>query len=426
MEKTEYARLGETRYTGRLACGLPVIVVPKPGFQKKFAFFATNYGGMDMRYALDGQECDTPAGVAHFLEHKMFDTKEGNALQMLTGNGASPNAFTASDLTGYYFECTDGFEENLALLLSFVSEPWFTQASVDKEQGIIGQEIAMIEDNPNWRVFHDLLTGLYDHHPIRVSVAGSAASIAQITADTLYECHRAFYHPGNMVLCVAGDVDPARVMEIGERVLSAPGRGTPERRYGQPEGTSAAQSRVTERMAVSAPLFLLGFKADGDAPGAGSLRDQILGELAGELLAGESSPLYRRLYDGGLIDRSFGVSYENYAGAAFLMMGGESPRPDEVRAAVLEEAARLADTGVDEALFRRVSRAVYGSRVRGLNSFEHICIRTAQTHFHGEDFFDFPRAFDSVTKADVDARLRALIREEGACLAEVLPEKDRG
>ena len=192
MEKTIYSRVGETLFHTRLENGLPIYVNVKPGFRKAFAFFATNYGGMDLRFQLDGTWQETPAGVAHFLEHKMFDTKEGNALQDLAANGASPNAFTSSAITGYYFECTEQFEENLKTLLSFVSVPWFTPESVEKEQGIIGQEIQMIEDDPEWQVFIHLLSGLYEHHPIRFSVAGSRESISHITADTLYACHKAF------------------------------------------------------------------------------------------------------------------------------------------------------------------------------------------------------------------------------------------
>ena len=212
MEKQDFTRLGERMYTTILNNGLPVYVFPKPDFQKKYVFFATNYGGMDMRFCLDGTWHDTPAGVAHYLEHKMFDTKEGNALQQLAQNGASPNAFTSNGFTGYYFETTQKFEENLSILLSFVSIPYFTEESVAKEQGIIGQEIGMIEDNPDWRVFNNLMKGLYQYHPIRESVAGSKESIAQITAQTLYECHQAFYCPANMVLCVAGDVEPEQIV----------------------------------------------------------------------------------------------------------------------------------------------------------------------------------------------------------------------
>ena len=226
MEKLSFPQVGEEMYCETLPNGLHIFVFPKPGFQKGYAFFATNYGGMDTRFRLNGQWQETPAGVAHYLEHKTFDTKEGNALQKLAANGASPNAFTSSAITGYYFESAEKFEENLRTLLSFVSIPWYTQESVDKEQGIIGQEIGMIEDNPNWNVFMNLVRGLYRNHPIRKSVAGTVESISHITAETLYACHKAFYDPANMTLCVAADVDPARVCAIAREILppEAPSR----------------------------------------------------------------------------------------------------------------------------------------------------------------------------------------------------------
>ena len=204
MVSKEYPRIGETMLHARLENGLHIYVDQKPEFQKSYAFFAANYGGMDMKFRLDGVWQDTPAGVAHFLEHKMFDTEDGNALQDLAANGASPNAFTSSAMTGYYFESTEKFYENLKILLSFVSIPWFTRESVDKEQGIIGQEIRMVEDDPDNQVFYALMECLFDHHPIRVPIAGTRESISHITADTLYACHKAFYTPSNMVLTVAG------------------------------------------------------------------------------------------------------------------------------------------------------------------------------------------------------------------------------
>ena len=220
MVSKEYPRIGEKIYHAELPNGLHIYVDRRPEFQKSYAFFATNYGGMDMKFHLDGQWRDTPAGgVAHFLEHKMFDTEDGNALQDLAANGASPNAFTSSALTGYYFESTEKFCDNLKILLSFVSIPWFTQESVDKEQGIIGQEIRMVEDDPDNQVFYGLMECLFDHHPIRVPIAGTQESISHITADTLYACHKAFYTPSNMVLTVAGDVEPEEVVRIAREIL---------------------------------------------------------------------------------------------------------------------------------------------------------------------------------------------------------------
>ena len=206
MDKKLYPRIGEEVIWETLDNGLPVCIVPKQGFSRKYALFATRYGGMDMRFELNGQWLDTPAGIAHYLEHKMFDTKDGNALQELAKNGAEPNAFTSNAMTAYYFDSTEHFEENLRILLSFVSIPYFTDESVAKEQGIIGQEIRMIEDNPDWQIYTRMLRAMYHRHAARTSIAGTVESIAEITADTLYDCHKAFYTPANMILTVVGDV----------------------------------------------------------------------------------------------------------------------------------------------------------------------------------------------------------------------------
>ncbi|NCE64304.1 insulinase family protein [Pseudoflavonifractor sp. 524-17] len=422
MDKKTYSRVGEALWHTRLDNGLHIYVDVKPDFQKSYAFFATNYGGMDTRFQLGGQWQDTPAGVAHFLEHKMFDTQDGNALQDLAANGASPNAFTSSAITGYYFESTEKFEENLKILLSFVSIPWFTQESVDKEQGIIGQEIQMIEDDPMWQAFMNLLAGLYASNPIRISVAGSRESISHITADTLYACHKAFYHPANMVLCVAGNVNPQRVAELAREILPAQGGEEIVRDYGAPEPEHAAQPLRELNMEVSAPIFQLGFKADPAPMGQERLRQQLIGELVGEVLAGASSPLYADLYDRGLINKNFGVGYEAYPGCAFLAAGGESRDPEAVRDAVLAEAERLGRSGIDASLFARLKKAAYGSRVRALNSFEHICVQQAQAHFDGADYLDFPAVFDTISQQDVEGALRRWCTSERACLAVVRPK----
>ena len=220
MDRREYPNIGETLYSSVLPNGLRLNVVPKKGFSTRYAVFAADYGGAHRRFTLDGKAIDTPAGVAHFLEHKMFDLPNGdNALNILSANGADPNAFTSSGVTCYYFSCTEGFEENLRMLLHFVSTPYFTAETVSKEQGIIGQEIRMGEDSPDSAVYYNLMEQLYSHHPIRDRVAGTLESIAQISHETLYNCHRAFYAPSNMALCVEGDVDPGTIETIALEVL---------------------------------------------------------------------------------------------------------------------------------------------------------------------------------------------------------------
>ena len=423
MTVKEYPRIGERAFHQVLENGLNVFVFPKPDHCKSYAFFATNYGGMDMRFKLAGQWHDTPAGVAHFLEHKMFDTEDGNALQDLAANGASPNAFTGSAITGYYFESTEKFEENLRILLSFVSVPWFTQESVDKEQGIIGQEIRMIEDNPDWQVFINMMSGLYQNHPIRTSVAGSVESISHITAQTLYACHKAFYDPSNMVLCVAGNVDPEQVCAIARELLPKQPGQLVERDYGLSEPEQAARSETEISMEVSTPIFQIGYKGDPMPNGPQTLRVQLLGELAVQALAGPSSPLYQELYEQGLINREFDCGCELYPGCVFLYAGGESRDPREVSRRLKEEAQRLVRDGIDEALWQRLKKAAYGSRVRGLNSFENLCVGHAQSFFTGADALDFPAEFDRLTRQDAQQLLARWVTDERTTLSVVRPRE---
>lgn len=423
MERVNFPRLAEICYFERLENGLPIFVAVKPEFEKSYAFFATSYGGMDTRFQSEGQWHDTPAGVAHYLEHKMFDMPDGNALMQLSASGASPNAFTSTAITAYHFECTRHFASNLRLLLTFVSTPYFTQESVDKEQGIIGQEIRMVEDNPSWRLFHHLLEGLYETNPLRISVAGSQESISHITAETLNKCYDAFYHPGNMVLCVAGDVDPEQVSSIAKMVLPAQPKAQAVKDHGPEEPMKAHQPSITEAMEVSAPDFLLGFKAEPHPDGEENLRLQLVGELAGELFCGTSSPVYQKLYDGGLINKTFGVSYGDYPGAAFLVMGGESDDTSKVVDTLLEEAERIRREGITDQAFLRCKRACYGSRVRGLNSFEQCCVQLAQGEFKGYHYYRFPEVYDGITKADVEEFLSRVLTRERMAFAQITPKQ---
>ena len=421
MNQSFYKRLGESVHRETLPNGLRICVVPKPGYAKKYAFFATRYGGMDTRFQLGGNWLDTPAGIAHYLEHKMFDTKEGNALQELAKNGAEPNAFTANAMTGYYFSSTEHFEENLEILLSFVSVPYFTQESVDKEQGIIGQEIRMIEDDPDWQLYTRMMRALYSRSTAAVPIAGTVESISRITAETLYDCHRAFYTPSNMILTVVGDVDPIHVADIARRVL--PREGGPEipRDYGE-EPEAVPRRETSLAMEVSMPQFLTAFKCRPPREGEDFLRASLLGGMACDILLGDSSPLYLRLYDQGLINSSFGGDFEQLPGAAYLYAGGDSKDARKVAAEIQKEAGRLAAGGIDEDFYQRTRRAAFGGQLRGLNSFENIAVSLTEGYFHGYDPFRFPQVFDSITEDDIAAFLGESITEERAVLSEIVPK----
>ena len=424
MDKKLYPRIGEEVIHVTLENGLPVCIVPKKGFSRKYALFATRYGGMDMRFQLNGQWLDTPAGIAHYLEHKMFDTEGGNALQELAKNGAEPNAFTSNAITCYYFDSTEKFYENLEILLSFVSIPYFTEESVEKEQGIIGQEIGMIEDNPEWQVYKQLMQSLYRHSPARTPVAGSVESISHITAQTLYDCHKAFYTPANMCLVVVGDVEPEQVLSVARRVLPAE-RGTViDRDYGAEESTDAAAPYAEKRMEVSMPTFLLGFKCPPQHGGEAQHRFTAIGELACDVLMGESSPLYARLYSQGLINGSFGSAFDILPGAAYVYAGGDSKDPKAVAEAIIAEAQRLASEGVDGDYYKRIVNANFGAALRGLNSFESIAVSMAEGHFQGYDPYRFPEIYDSITVEDVLAFLRDNFTRQHMSLSVIAPSEE--
>ena len=417
----EYPRLGEKVFRQRLKNGLEVIVVSKPRHAKQYAFFATRYGGMDLRFQVNGVWQDTPAGIAHYLEHKMFDTEEGNALQELAKNGASENAFTSCSMTAYYLTCTEKFYENLRILLSFVSVPYFTQESVEKEQGIIAQEIRMVEDDPDWRVYANLMECLYQESPVRFPVAGTVESIRQITPQTLYDCHRAFYTPSNMVLVCVGDVDPERVAAEAEAILPGEAGEAVARDYGGPEGRTPAQRERWETMEVSMPLFLAGFKCLPQEQGEARLRQSIAGAMACDALFGESSPLYTRLYEEGAINGSLGGNLDQVPGAAYLFVGGDAKDPAYVTGEIVRQAERLAREGIGEAFYQQIRRSAYGSMIRGLNSFEGIAIGMTNGRFGGYDYYRFPEVFDAITKADVEAFLRENVTGDCAALSAIRP-----
>ncbi len=421
MKTLEYPRLGEKVFRETLSSGLEVVVVSKPSHAKHYAFFAVRYGGMDMRFQLGGRWQDTPAGIAHYLEHKMFDTEEGNVLQELAKNGAADNAFTSSSMTAYYIQCTEKFYENLRILLSFVSVPYFTQESVDKEQGIIAQEIRMIEDEPDWQVYANLMKCLYRDSPVRVPVVGSIESIRRITPQVLYDCHRAFYTPSNMVLVCVGAMDPEKVVRAAEEILPKESGPAILRDYGAEEALLPAKREARLSMEVSMPMFLAGYKCPPLAGGEELLRQSIVGDMACDVLFGESSPLYTRLYGEGVINGSLGGNFDQLPGASYLYVGGDVKDPDRVFAEISAQARKLGTEGISESFYQQIRRATYGQLVRSLNSFSNIAESVTDGYFRSYDYYHFPEIFESVTKADVEEFLRENITEDRAAVSRIDP-----
>ena len=419
MEAKFYPQVGETLYKATLPSGLKMVVLPRPGFAKKLCYLVTDYGAIHRDFTMDGKQYSAPAGVAHYLEHKLFDMPGRDVTGEFATLGASPNAFTSYDMTAYYFSCTENFRENLTLLLEFVTTPYFTEESVAKEQGIIGQEIDMNLDNPDSRLFDLLMEAMYGVHPIHTPILGTRESIAKITPQVLTDCHRAFYKPDNMFLCVVGDVDPEEVAQLAEaRFKDLPNpKVTAPREWAEPMET--AQKEITAQMEVAMPMFQLGFKAEALPNGIEGVKGEIIGDLAAEALFGESSALYLKLYEEGLIDASFGGGFEAVEGMALLTASGDSEDPQAVRDAILAEAKRLANEGIDEKDFLRMQRSALGRRIRGLDSFESTCFRLCAYHFSRFDYFEIPAVYRQVTPADLIAFLQKVVTEDRMCMAVI-------
>ena len=425
MNAYHFPQLDETIYMDTLSNGLRVCVVPRPGFSRKLAYFVTDFGAIHTDFLLEGQKVQTPAGIAHFLEHKMFDLPDGRDVSAeLAALGASTNAFTSHDMTAYYIGCTENFEASLRLLLEFVSTPCFSDESVAKEIGIIDQEIGMDADNPDSACFRNLMSAMYREHPIKVEILGGCEDIRKITPELLHQCHRAFYTPGNMMLCVVGDADPDRVAEIALEMLGAEARPVGEKLRPWQEDMTVVTDFCRASMEVAMPMFNLGFKCEPTGTGEAAIRQEIIGDLAAEALFGESSALYLKLYEEGIIDSSFGGGFETIDGMAMLLCSGDSDHPEAVREQVLAAAREIAREGIDEAAFQRMKRSAFGRRVRDLDSFNSTCFRLCAYKLTDFDYFEFPRVYEDVKIPEIQEFLNRVVRPERCALSVIDPVKE--
>jgi predicted Zn-dependent peptidase len=418
--RKEFPALGEQYEEQTLRCGMPVRVIVKPGFARSYAFLAVNFGSIDTRFTANGKTHVLPDGVAHYLEHKMFDLPNGSAMDEFAKWGGSNNAFTNYTMTAYYVECTERFFENLRVLLSMVTTPYFTPESVEKERGIIAQEIRMYEDSADSAVFENLFKTMYRAHPARVPIAGTVESIGQITDQTLRDAYEAFYHPANMMLCVMGDVEPEKVFSEAENAIPEQGPfAVPVRDYGPPEPLTGHEARFETKMEVSMPTFALGFKCPPDG-----IRQEALGDLAAEMLVGESSALYRKLYEENKIDSDFSAGLERMKGLSVFEAVGDSECPDEVAAEIVKEAQRLCREGLDRAQFDRLKKSALGRRTRDLDSFESACYHLCASYFEGAEYFEYPAVYESLSAEDAEQFLRENVLQERASISVVFPKKE--
>ena len=425
MNRVYYPKLDETLYREVLPSGLTVAVVPRKDFTKKLAYFVTDFGSIHTRFTLENQEYRVPAGVAHYLEHKMFDLPgDRDVSQEFAELGASANAFTSYDITAYYFACTRNFEKCLRLLLEFVSTPYFTQETVDKERGIIDQEIGMNVDSADSVVFESLMESMYETHPVRVPILGTSETIREITPEILHICHKAFYTPGNMMLCVVGDVDPDGVLQTAREMLGDEKRPVGRKIVDWKESMVTPRKLVSRKMEVSMPTFCLGFKCEDLGRGEESVRQEMIADLACEALFGESSGLYLRLYEEGIIDSSFGGGFETIDDCSMVMCSGDSDDPEAVRDAILEEAKVLQQTWLPEDVFLRLKRSAMGRRIRGLDSFDSTCFRVCAYHMDGFDYFRFPDIYVDVGIQDILDFIDRVVRRDRCSISVIFPTKE--
>lgn len=412
--------LNEKYYDIDHPSGLKILVMPKENYASSYAIFATKYGSIDTMIQMqDGSFKEMPEGTAHFLEHKLFESEDLDAFERFAKTGASANAYTSFDRTGYLFSCSANFKKNLEILLDFVQNPYFTQATVEKEQGIIGQEIDMYKDVPDWEVMFNCLRTMYHNLPVRIDIAGTQESIAQITAETLYGCYDNFYNLHNMVLAVAGNVSVDEVIEAADKVLK-PVEGKMAQRKIIDEPKEVVDNYVEEKLSVATPQFMFGFKESWDAPER-TTREEISMEILLDMLSGQSSELYKRLFDGKLINNSFGFEYFTGFGYSCVLFAGESSDPKKVAEEIVKEIKRFRKTGFDEVTFERTKKKLYGRMIMGMNDVDGIANNMAVSYFAGEDIFADFEIYKTITLDDVTELFGKTLDEDYSVLSVIKP-----
>lgn len=404
-----------------LPSGLTVLCRTMPGYSSMHAMYATRFGSIIQSFTLDGKKVELPAGTAHFMEHKMFETPEGDAFDFYAKNGASANAFTSYDRTCYIFSATQQIDKNLDVLLGAVGKPWFTKATIAKEQGIIGQEIKMYDDSPDWRLLTGLFRCLFREHAIREDIAGTTASIAQLTPQTLYACAKAFYAPENMVLAVAGKVTLAQAVEACKRNGLYRARAKHEVGFALPDETGPIpQKELVLQMPVNKPCFALGYREppvdDAD------IKRELLLQMLPDMIAGALTPLYRRLYDESLVNPQFSGEVVVVRGACAVAFTGESDTPRVVAQLLRDEIARLRRDGLDEEVFTLVKNALYGDLLGDMESVEEAAEQAAAAHMKGRTLAQEAAVLASLTVADANELLQTTMLPENEAYVQIDPQ----
>lgn len=410
---------GESYVRAEHSSGLTVYILEKPQYNSAYAIFGTKYGSIDNCFSVDGEKCEVPEGIAHFLEHKLFESEDGDAFTKYAETGAYANAFTSFDKTCYLFSCSDRFYDNLGILLNFVQSPYFTEKTVQKEQGIIGQEITMYDDSPAWRVMFNMLLAMYKNHPVRIDIAGTVESISHISADLLYKCYNTFYNPSNMFICIAGNVETEKVLEIINKSIKTTKKKQIERIM-PTEPPEVVTDYVEQSLEVAQPMFCFGYKENADRKP--TVKERVCTGILLEMISGDASPLYEELINEGLINDEFSFEYFTGEGYSAVIFEGESQNPKKVAEKIKREIERLKTDGINKKLFSAVRCGMYGNAIRVFNSVEGIAMQFVDCAANGSGLFDEIKYLKSVTAEDVYKRLN-LLENDKTVLSVINPKE---
>ena len=413
----ENKRIGEKYYRLHHPSGLVINVFPKEGFNSSYAVIGTNFGSVNNHFISSGREIKVPDGTAHYLEHKLFESEEGDAFSQYAKTGAMANAYTSFEKTCYLFSCTENFRESLEILLDLIQSPYFTPETVAKEQGIIGQEIKMYDDSADWRVMINLYQAMYHNNPINKDIAGDVESIAQITPEILYECYHAYYNLNNMVLSVAGNVSPYEVLEIADRKLKdSPPFDTQNIFTDEPY--EVKEKYVEQKLPVAVPMFYLGFKEKA-ATEMPTVKELVCTDILLQAFAGEGSELYREMLDKKLINSSFGADYLAGRGYRAVTFEGETHSPSEAAEAICAGVRKLKEKGISREDFEIAKRSVYGSMVSSFDSLSSVANLLIGAEFCGRTLFDYIETIAGITFEEVCQRLNDQLDPENISLSVI-------
>lgn len=426
MQIIENLKVKERLFLEKLDNGLTVMIIPKAGIEKKYIIWGTNYGSNDSSFVVPGEDKETvvPMGVAHFLEHKLFEQADGtNSLDTLTALGVSANAYTTNDHTAYLFECTDNFYEAMDELMDYVQHPYFTDENVEKEKGIIGQEIMMYDDYPEWRVYLNAMDVMYHNNPVKLDITGTIETISHIDKDILYKCYNTFYNPSNMALVVCGDFNPEDILqEIKNRLIDVKASGEIKRIYPE-EPDIIVKERVEQNLEVSQPLYAIGIKDSREKCSVENkneiIKKHISIEILLNLLIGKSSNLYKRLYNDGVIYSTPSLDYEFSKTYAHVLLTGQSNNPEVVYSEFRKEIQRFKEEGINEADCSRIKKMIYGGYVIEYNDVTDISRMFLADYFKGINSFDYLEEIEGINVEYLNQVLNDVFKEDKMVLSIV-------